>query len=138
MILNWVSLRISGHPFCYRLIVNLEAEILREHSQRQTVRIADWVGSDKQRFRKLMEIFLKGEYRVTQRAAGIVTRCAENHLGLIYPYLGRMIRRMQKPDVHVAVKRNVSRILQLINIQRKLLGRLRQSVLSISRHPGNQ
>jgi hypothetical protein len=33
-----------------------------------------------------------------------------------------MIRRMQEPGVHVAVKRNVIRILQFINIPRELLG----------------
>ena len=41
--------------------MNLEAEILREHSKRQSVRIAKWVGSDKRRFKELMVLFLRGD-----------------------------------------------------------------------------
>lgn len=102
--------------------MNLEAETLREHSKRQTVKIARWVGSDKKRFDQLMALFLKGEYRVTQRSAWIVNTCAENHPELIRPHLGKMIKRMQEPGVHVAVKRNVIRILQFIETPDKLLG----------------
>jgi hypothetical protein len=102
--------------------MDLEAEILREHSKRQAVRIASWAGTDKKRFRKLMELFLRGEYRVTQRSAWIVNLCAEKHPGLIRPYLQRMIRKMQEPGVHDAVKRNVIRILQFIEIPDTLLG----------------
>ena len=102
--------------------MDLEAEILREHSKRQALRIAAWVGTDRKRFGKLIALFLRGEYRVTQRAAWIVNSCAEEHPALIRPHLGRMIKRMQEPGVHVAVKRNVIRILQFIEIQEALLG----------------
>ncbi len=102
--------------------MNLEAEILREHSKRQATRIAEWVGSDRKRFKQLMGLFLKGEYRVTQRSAWIVNICAEKHPVLIRPYIGKMIRRMQQPDVHDAVRRNVIRILQFVEIPRALLG----------------
>jgi len=67
--------------------MNLEAEILKEHSKRNTVRLAAWVGADKKRFKELMDLFLKGEYRVTQRSAWIVRHCAEKHPHLITPYL---------------------------------------------------
>ncbi|MBM2840584.1 MAG: hypothetical protein HW412_1112 [Bacteroidetes bacterium] len=56
-------------------MVNGESEILREHSKRQAVRIATWVGRDKKRFRQLIKLFLEGEYRVTQRSAWIVNSC---------------------------------------------------------------
>lgn len=69
-----------------------------------------------------MELFLKGEYRVTQRSAWIVSGCAEKSPALIRPYLGKMIKRMQEPGVHNAVRRNVIRILQFIEIPDKLLG----------------
>ncbi len=52
--------------------MNLESEILEEHSKRNTIRLAKWIGSDKKRFKELMKIFLKGEYRVTQRSAWIL------------------------------------------------------------------
>lgn len=102
--------------------MDLEAEILREHSKHQTVRIARWIGSDRRRFRKLMELFLHGDYRVTQRSAWIVSECYEQHPRLIIPWLPAMLTKMQEPGVHDAVKRNVVRILQCIEIPKPLLG----------------
>jgi hypothetical protein len=102
--------------------MNLESEILREHSRVQALRLARWVGSDRRRFRKLMSCFLRGDYRITQRSAWVVGICAERHPELVRPYLGKMIARMQEPGVHDAVKRNVIRILQTVDIPRGLLG----------------
>jgi hypothetical protein len=104
--------------------VNFESEILKEHSKHNTVRLAAWVGSDKKRFKELMDLFLKGEYRITQRAAWIVRHCACKHPQLIEPYLGRMIERMLTPGIHVAVKRNVVGILQDFEIPKRLLGKV--------------
>lgn len=104
--------------------MNLEEEILKEHSKRNTVRLARWIGTDRRRFGELMGLFLKGEYRVTQRSAWIISQCADAHPGLILPYLDRMLDRMMEPGVHVAVKRNVVRLLQKIDIPRKLTGKV--------------
>lgn len=104
--------------------MHLETEILKEHSKRNTVRLATWIGTDKARFGQLMNLFLKGEYCVTQRSAWIMSHCADNHPELILPYLDRMINRMLEPDVHVAVTRNVVRILQEVNVPKKLLGKV--------------
>lgn len=104
--------------------MNLESEILKEHSKHQCVHIAAWVGADKRRFKELMDLFLKGEYRITQRAAWIVGHCADEHIELILSYLNKMIDRMLEPDVHDAVKRNVVRILQDIEIPRRLTGKV--------------
>ena len=104
--------------------MNLEQEILKEHSKRNTVRLATWVGGDKQRFKELMELFLKGEYRVTQRSAWIVQHCAAKHPELISPYLNKMIDRMVEQGVHVAVKRNGLRILQDIDVPKRLMGKV--------------
>lgn len=104
--------------------MNLESEILREHSKHQCVRIARWIGTDTKRFRELMDLFLKGEYRITQRAAWIIQHCADQHVSLVIPYIERMIDRMIEPNVHDAVKRNVVRILQDIEIPRRLSGKV--------------
>ncbi len=104
--------------------MNIEEEILLEHSKRNTVRIAEWIGGDASRFRELMRAFLQGEYRVTQRAAWIVSHCADTHPHLLIPYLNKMIDRMLEPGVHVAVKRNVVRVLQNIEVPRRLAGKV--------------
>jgi hypothetical protein len=103
-------------------ITDLGTEILREHSKRQTLKIARWVGDDPQRFKQLMDLFLNGDYYTTQRAAWIVSTCADDHPELIGPWLKRMIGRMQDPKVHDAVRRNVLHILKYVEIPRPLQG----------------
>lgn len=71
-----------------------------------------------------MDLFLRGDYRVTQRAAWIVKHCADEHSELVTPYFNKMIDRMLEPGVHVAVKRNVIRILQDVEIPRRLSGKI--------------
>lgn len=104
--------------------MHLDSEILKEHSKHNTVRIARRIGNDKKRFKQLMDLFLKGEYRVTQRSAWIVSHCADEHPALILPYLNKMIDRMMEPDVHTAVRRNVVRLLQNIEIPPSLAGKV--------------
>ncbi len=100
----------------------LKERILKEHSKRQTVRIAGWVGSDPERFRELMELFLHDERVVTQRAAWIIGHCAERHPGLIMPWLGEILKKMREPGVHDAVPRNMIRFLAGIDVPGKFLG----------------
>jgi hypothetical protein len=102
--------------------MDLESEILKEHSRRQAERIASWVGTDRKRLNRLMKLFLTGEYRVTQRAAWPIGICADRHPAMIRPHIPRLVRRMQDPGVHDAVKRNVVRILQTADIPENLLG----------------
>lgn len=84
--------------------------------------IGNWVGSNPLRFKQLMELFLRGNYRVTQRSAWIISYCADHHPGLITPWLSAMVKKMKEPGVHDAVPRNVVRILQRIDIPRPILG----------------
>lgn len=102
--------------------MDLESEILKEHSKRQMVRIAKWVENDRKRFKQLMDLFLHGEFRVTQRAAWIISECYELNPQLVIPWLPAMIKKMQEPGVHDAVRRNVVRMLQCIEIPTSLLG----------------
>lgn len=102
--------------------MNLEYEILREHSKRQALKIARWIGNDKRRFKQLMDLFLHGEYRTVQRSAWIVSICAESHPALISPWLKPMIRKMQDAGLHDAVRRNVLRILKFVEIPRSMQG----------------
>jgi hypothetical protein len=104
--------------------LKLRDEILREHSKRQAVRIATWIGNDKRRFAELMEIFLSGEYRLTQRSAWIVSHCADLHPELVNKWLLPMLKRMRDPGIHDAVKRNVLRVMSRIEVPRSLIGKV--------------
>lgn len=101
--------------------MTLREEILREHSKQHTVWLANRIGPNQEAFDELLELFLGDDYRVTQRAAWVVSHCADNHPWLIDKHLQPIIENLQKP-VHVAVKRNTVRILQFVDIPEDLLG----------------
>ena len=102
--------------------MNLREEILFEHSRKQTDRIVKWVGSNEKKFAELMNLFLKGEYRVTQRAAWSVCLCIEKKPLLAKPWLRKMILKTQEKNIHDAVKRNVLKIFSEIEIPKTLYG----------------
>ncbi|HEX7571820.1 MAG TPA: hypothetical protein VF514_01900 [Bacteroidota bacterium] len=104
--------------------MDIKSELLKEHSRRQADRIVSWIGNDTRRFRRLMDLFLRGEYRITQRSAMVVGICADRNPALVRPYIRRMLSRMEEPGVHVAVRRSVVRMLQHVDIPAGLLGRV--------------
>jgi hypothetical protein len=104
--------------------MNLRKFILQEHSQRQCLSIADYVGNNPQRFSELVGIFLTGPYRITQRASWPISVCVERNPGLIKPHLRKMVQHLYQPKLHDAVKRNIVRLLQFIDIPRSLQGKV--------------
>lgn len=104
--------------------MDIKETLLAEHSKAQCLRVVNWVGGNQQRFDQLFSLFTGQEYRVIQRAAWPVSYCVEAHPGLIKKHLGILIKRMQDPRVHVAVKRNSLRLLQFVDIPEKYQGEL--------------
>ncbi len=104
--------------------MNLREEILKEHSKRQAGKITRYVGSSKERFKELVNLFLAGPYRVTQRAAWPLSCCVEKHPELALSHLPKLVKHLEKPGMHVAVKRNTIRLLQHTEIPEKLHGKV--------------
>jgi hypothetical protein len=99
--------------------MDLRTEILKEHSKAQAHKIADYVGSNAKRFEALIEVYLAGPYRVTQRAAWPLSLCVESHPSLIGPHLKKVLDYLKKPGIHNAVKRNTMRLLQFITVPKR-------------------
>ena len=104
--------------------MNLRDEILAEHSKRQTARIVDWIGDDPERFKELMRLFLGDVYRITQRAGWPLSNCIEKYPELVKPYFSQLLKQVERDDVHIAVKRNVVRLLQFVEIPKRYDGRI--------------
>src|SRR3954467_14755919 len=103
--------------------MNLRDEILAEHSKEQARRIVAWIGTDKSRFAELMRLFLADVYRVPQRAGWPLGDAVKLHPELIQPYFPQLLKQIERDDVHVAVKRNIVRLLQFVEIPKRYAGR---------------
>ena len=104
--------------------MDLRKVIANEYSKRQVNQIVKYVGKDARRFKKLVQIYLEGPYRITQRTAWPLSYCVENQPELIIPHLKKMLDQLQKPDVMDAVKRNTMRLLQFVEVPEKYHGRI--------------
>jgi hypothetical protein len=104
--------------------MHLEKLLAEEHSKQQCDRIVKYIGKDRDRFARLMRLFFKGEYRMTQRAAWPLSNIVRLHPGLITPYFKPLLDNLDKKDLHVAVVRNTIRLLQDVEIPAKYHGRV--------------
>jgi hypothetical protein len=103
--------------------MNIRSTLLKEHSLRQTKKLAGYIGIDKNRFHELIEMVLSEDVKLAQRAAWVLGTHGENHPELIIPHLKELLNQMEKP-VHDAVKRNILRVLQYLEIPPKYESRI--------------
>ena len=101
--------------------MDLKHEILKDHSKKHALHIAEYIGEDANRFDMLMQLFFCGNYQIKQRSAWVVGICCEKHPSLITPYLKKVIQNLRN-DVHDAVKRNSVKVLQNVDLPDELLG----------------
>ena len=104
--------------------MQLRSEILKEHSKAQAQKIIDWVGHSQERFDALVQLFLGDEYRVTQRAAWPLSYIAIEHPSLAKKHLPVFVKLLSNAKLHKAVRRNVMRLLQFVEIPEELHGEL--------------
>jgi hypothetical protein len=111
-------------------------KLLREeHSKKQTDRIVNYIGDDQKRFAELINLFFKGEYRITQRAAWPLSYCVRRHPELIRPYFKPLLDNLARKDIHIAVIRNTVRLLQDVNIPKRYHGRVMSTCFEFIQSP---
>jgi len=96
--------------------MNLVDEILKEHSKKQKDKIVSYVGNDRKRFAQLVDVFLQGPYRVTQRAAWSLSNCIEKYPDLLKPHFKKILGQLSNDNIHDSVKRNILRTLQFVRV----------------------
>ncbi len=104
--------------------MNIEKALLKEHSKKQKDAIIEYIGKDHGRFKELMNCFFKGDYRLMQRAAWPMSDCVRNHPSLIKPYFSRLMACLKRKDLHPAVARNITRLLETTDIPEKWQGEI--------------
>lgn len=101
--------------------INLEEELLKEHSRVQAQKIVNFILQNPQAFPELMNIFFCGEYRLVQRASWPVSLLAQEQPHLFDGYMEKIILNLKNP-VPDAVKRNSTKVLMLLQIPEDLVG----------------
>lgn len=101
--------------------MDIRQALIKEHSKSQCKKIVDYIGADKKKFAELMNAFFEGEYRITQRAAWPMSYSVTEHPELINPYFEKLLAMLQKPGVHNAVVRNITRLLQDLKIPKNIM-----------------
>ncbi len=104
--------------------MNIRTALLEVRPKEQAGKIARYVGGDPKRFAELMKELLRSTYRLSQRAAWPVSYCIERHPELVKPYFSVLIKQLEREDSHVAVRRNVARLLQFVEIPKRYQGRV--------------
>ncbi len=95
--------------------MDIADKIAQEHSKQNTKAIADFIGTDASQFKILLDIFIGEDYRMVQRSSWIVSTIAEAHPNFVRPYLPVLVKQLHQPK-HEAVKRNILRLLQFVDI----------------------
>ena len=104
--------------------MDIRAALLEEHSKEQTLKIVEFIGEDQDKLKLLMNLFLDDEYRVTQRAAWVVGHYFDKHLSFMEPYIDPMFDKIKDPKNHIAVRRNVLRLFQEIDLPEHIEGEI--------------
>jgi len=99
--------------------MDLRAEILKAHSKKQAIKIADYVSDNTNLFKALVNLYLCGPYRITQRCAWPINICVERHPKLLSPHLKGILHQLTRLEIHDAAKRNTLRMLQFVSIPKQ-------------------
>lgn len=111
--------------------MNIKARLEAEHSKTLTMAIVTYIGHDKKRFKELMTIFLQGDYRLAQRAAWPLSYVCIAEPALVKPYCAKLIRLLDEPGHHPAIRRNILRLFQDVDIPEQHQGPLLDACLRI-------
>ncbi len=104
--------------------MNLIEQLHQGNTRANRDRIAHWIATDAHRFADLMNVYLHGDLREAQLAAGALFSSFEVHPELITRWLPKIVQRMDEQAVHPAVRRFGVWALQTVEIPRRLQGRV--------------
>ncbi|MDH3651021.1 MAG: hypothetical protein OEQ53_15145 [Saprospiraceae bacterium] len=85
------------------------------------MKIVNYVGDNPDRFSSLCKVFLYGTYRLSQRASWAVNYCVRSHPDFILDRFDELLEMLDRSH-HDAVKRNILRMLQYVDIPTRWQG----------------
>lgn len=115
--------------------MDIRAELLKEHSRKQADLISIYIGTDASRFSELVSILFGNDHRAVQRAAWPISICVETHPELLTPHFNKLLDLLPQKDIHNAVKRNITRLLQFVEIPKRLQGKVYSHCIDLIADP---
>ena len=92
--------------------MDIKTAIEEEHSKRQAVRIANYIGTDATRMQELVNLVLANSPKVSQRGAYALSYCGESEPEAVWPHLTALIRHLETPAIHDGVKRCILKVVE--------------------------
>ncbi|MBP9212216.1 MAG: hypothetical protein KBF97_05405 [Bacteroidetes bacterium] len=101
----------------------IEEGLLGRYSRAAMLRLHRRIGSDPERFAVLARLVLSQDADIVLRASWLLTLCAERTPSLLLPWIPKLITAAARTDASDALRRNIVRSLQFIDIPRRSQGR---------------
>lgn len=92
------------------------------HSRQQATYIADCIERGQIDIEELLDVFYRGDMRLTQRSSFPLEMVAKKYDYILHPHLGRMIEELEKPNVINGVSRNTMRAWQWMSFPEEYEG----------------
>ncbi len=92
--------------------MNIKEQLLTEHSKSNSELITNYIGTNPDRVRELMDCFLSKIYRVSQRSAMVLTRIGDLHPELLAPHIESLVNAYLSKTEKDAVIRVIVRFFQ--------------------------
>lgn len=104
--------------------MDLKDQLLAAHSKANCDVIVNWIGDKQNRFDELVGFFLSDDPVLSQRAGWPMSYAGIKHTVLVQKHLKKLVKNLQKSNLHDAVKRNTIRLLENIEIPEEITGTL--------------
>jgi hypothetical protein len=99
-------------------------KIIKLSNRDNDSQLIDYVRDNSISFNSLINTYLEGPYRRTQRLAGAVTQIATETPALLKPHFKRIIDALNDPHASTALKRNTIRMFQFVPVPGNRQGEL--------------
>ena len=106
-------------------------ELIQQSNSKTIInQVIDYVGNNQQRLDELMRLFLGDHMRISQRSSWAVGHIGEQQPQLFDKYHPHLIEHLRQPHAHNAIKRNIVRMYQFIEIPYEYEGKLYEIALN--------
>ena len=104
--------------------MDFEELLERSHSKATTVLIVNSITKDPALLNELMNVFLKGNSRLRQRASWPISFIAQKRASIMSKVIPQLTKELEKEEQHPAIYRNILRTFQYLSFPEDQEGRI--------------